>query len=354
MTGGLTRIRAEEALAPSLTDQFLLESEVAQKILAYLPIIARKKQGIRLEDNLELDLGLDSLARIELLVGLEKLFHLDLPEGTGSELFTVKDVVLKIHEHVGSSPGVTKDVIETRRPTWEEILKKEPSPKVQEEIAEGQKAWALVITFLSHLLLRLLFKTLCRLRVFGQEHVPERGPYLLTPNHASFVDAFALGTALPFRVLRHLYFLGFQQFFQHPLSAMFGKAYRVIQVDAETYLFQALQAAAHILRQGEILCIFPEGARSIDGQVKAFKKGTTILAKELNLPLLPVRIIGSFEIWPRGKSYPRPHPLTIVFGPPVTGDELLADGPIPAGEDIYETLAARLRERVVSLNAPPI
>ena len=352
LTGGVPRIQAEEASAPSLTDQPLLESEIAQKILAYLPLIARKKQGIRLEDNLELDLGLDSLARIELLVALEELFPIDLPEGTGSELFTVKDVVLKVQEHVGSYPGVPRDFLEARRPTWGEILKGDPSTKVQEEIVEGQKAWALAVSFLSHVLLRLLFKTLCRLRVFGQEHVPERGPYLITPNHASFIDAFAVGAALPFRILRHLYFLGLQQFFQHPLSAMFGKAYRVIHVDAETYLYQALQAAAYILRQGEILCVFPEGARSIDGQIKPFKKGTTILAKELNLPLLPVRIIGSFEIWPRGKSYPRPHPLTIVFGPPVTGDELLAHGPIPEGEDVYEVLAARLRERVVSLDAP--
>jgi len=352
MTKGVPRVQAEETPAPPPTDPSLLESEVTQKVLAYLPIIARKKQGIHLEDNLELDLGLDSLARIELLVALEELFDIDLPEGIGSELFTVKDVVLTVQEHVGSSLGATKDVIEARRPTWGEILRRAPSPEVQEEIAEGQKPWAVVVSFLSHVLLRLLFKIFCRLRVFGQEHVPERRPYLITPNHASYIDAFAIGAALPFRMLRHLYFLGFQQFFQHPLSAMFGKAYRVIQVDAETYLFQALQAAAYILRRGESLCIFPEGARSIDGQVKPFKKGTTILARELNLPLLPVRIIGSFEIWPRGKSYPRPHPLTIIFGPPVTGDELLAQGPVPAGEDIYEALAARLRERVVTLDAP--
>lgn len=351
-TGGCSRIEAEEAPAPPVTDRPLLESAVTQKILGYLPTIARKKEGIRLEDNLELDLGLDSLARIELLVALEELFDIRLPEGTGSELLTVRDVVLKVQEHVGSAPGATKALLETRRPTWGEILRGEPAPEVQEEIAAGQATWAVIVTLLSHLLFRLLFTTLCRLRVFGRGHVPERGPYLITPNHASFVDAFALGAALPFRKVRHLYFLGFQQFFQHPLTAMFGKAYRVIQVDAETYLLQALQAAAYVLRKGETLCVFPEGARSIDGQIKAFKKGTAILAKELDLPLLPVRIIGSFEIWPRGQRYPRPHPLTIVFGPPVTVDELLAEGPIPEGEDLYEALATRLRERVVNLDAP--
>jgi long-chain acyl-CoA synthetase len=130
---------------------------------------------------------------------------------------------------------------------------------------------------------------------------------------------------------------------------MFGKAYRVIHVDADTYLFQALQAAAYVLRQGEFLCVFPEGSRSIDGQIKPFKKGVSILAKELNLPLLPVRILGSFDIWPRGKRFPRLRPLTIVFGPPVTVQELLDEGPIPPEADLYDVIAARLRERVAAL-----
>jgi 1-acyl-sn-glycerol-3-phosphate acyltransferase len=105
------------------------------------------------------------------------------------------------------------------------------------------------------------------------------------------------------------------------------------------------------LQQGEILCIFPEGARSIDGEIKPFKKGVAILAKELNRPLLPARLIGSFEIWPRGESFPRPHPLTIIFGPPVTVEELLSQEPIPPEADLYEVITARLRDRVAALTA---
>ncbi|MFQ5657145.1 MAG: lysophospholipid acyltransferase family protein, partial [Candidatus Methylomirabilales bacterium] len=165
-----------------------------------------------------------------------------------------------------------------------------------------------------------------------------------------YVDGFAMGAALPFRITRHIHFLGLRQFFENPISAMFGKAYRVIQVDAETFLFQALRTAAHVLRQGEILCVFPEGGRSIDGEIKPFKKGVAILARVGELPLLPVRILGSFEIWPRGRSYPLPHPMTIIFGPPVTVGELLAQEPVPPGADIFEVIATRLRERVAALS----
>lgn len=344
-------LRAEEdqALPPSQSDQELLASPVTGRVLEYLPVVARKKKGIRLQDNLELDLGLDSLSRIELTVALEELFGVDLPAGVGSELFTVRDVVVKVQEYLDEHTEAIKEEQKVRRPSWNEILAGEPPEMVRAEIAEGNKPWAIAVSFLSHKILRLVFRLLCRLRVHGLNHVPDRGPCLITPNHASYIDGFAIGAVLPFRLVRRLSFLGFQQFFQNPITAMFGKAYRVIHVDADTYLFQALRAAAYVLRQGELLCIFPEGARSIDGQIKPFKKGVSILAKELNLPLLPVRILGSFEIWPRGKWFPRPHLLTIIFGPPVTVEELLGEGPIPPGADAYETIAARLRERVAAL-----
>ncbi len=343
------RVVVGERPPPSETDQALLESPVTEKVLACLAVVSRKKKEIHLDDNLELDLGLDSLTRLELVVALEEQFGIALPTETGSELFTVRDVALKLQEHLEEWKETVERESESRRPPWKEILAGEPPQRVQAEIVAGKKPWALVVTFLSKLFLYLVFKLLCRLRVYGLDHVPDKGPYLITSNHCSYVDGFALGVALPFSILRHLHFLGLQQFFRNPINAMFGKAYGVIKVDAETYLFQALRAAAHVLRQGEILCVFPEGGRSIDGEIKPFKKGVSILAKELNLPLLPVRILGSFDIWPRGKRFPRLHPLTIVFGPPVTVQELLDEGPIPPEADLYEVIAARLRERVAAL-----
>ncbi len=334
---------------PLASDQELWENPITQKVLTALPVLSRKKHGIRLDDNLELDLGLDSLSRVELVVALEELFDINLPAESGSEFFTVRDVVLGIQECLGerSEAGVAETA--ARRPHWIKILEGKPPEPVLADIAAADKPWALAVSFLSHKILRLLFRLLCRFQVHGLEHVRDRGPYLITPNHASYIDGFAIGAAVPFGLVRHLYFLGFQQFFQNPITAMLAKAYRIIQVDAETYLFQALRAATHVLKQGEVLCVFPEGARSIDGEIKPFKKGVAILAKELNLPLLPARILGSFDIWPRGRSYPVPHPLTIVFGPPVTVEELLAEEPVPAGADDHDVIAARLQKRVAAL-----
>ncbi|HYB73757.1 MAG TPA: lysophospholipid acyltransferase family protein, partial [Candidatus Sulfotelmatobacter sp.] len=126
-----------------------------------------------------------------------------------------------------------------------------------------------------------------------------------------------------------------------------GRCLRVIPVDLDAHLYRALQASAHVLRQGKILCIFPEGSRSIDGTPQPFKRGAAILAKELEVPLVPARIRGSFEAWPRFGTLPRPHRLDVVFGKPVTAGELLAMG--GAEPDEYDRIAARLRDRVLAL-----
>ena len=91
----------------------------------------------------------------------------------------------------------------------------------------------------------------------------------------------------------------------------------------------------------KIICIFPEGSRSIDTNIQEFKKGIGILAKELdNITLIPVYIKGTHFAWPRTKRFPRFYPLRVSFGKPVLGQEL--------GND-YETITKGLREEVLKL-----
>ncbi|MFQ5658331.1 MAG: AMP-binding protein, partial [Candidatus Methylomirabilales bacterium] len=182
------RPKVAERSPPTEADQALVQTPVAQKIVSSLTVLGRKKEETHLDDNLELDLGLDSLTRIELVVALEEQFGIALPAETGSELFTVRDVVLKVQEHLEQRPEAVEKERESRRPPWKEILAGEPPERVQAEIVTGRKPWALAVTLFSKLILRLVFKLLCRFRVYGLEHVPDRGPYLITPNHCSYVD----------------------------------------------------------------------------------------------------------------------------------------------------------------------
>jgi long-chain acyl-CoA synthetase len=105
-----------------------------------------------------------------------------------------------------------------------------------------------------------------------------------------------------------------------------------------------MQIGAAGLKRNRVLLIFPEGTRSIDGRVAEFKKGAAILAFELNTPVVPVGIRGTFEAWPRAGSF-KFHPLEIVFGDPID------PGSFMNSADPYGALTDKLREEVRVLSA---
>jgi long-chain acyl-CoA synthetase len=340
--------RAQETAAaeapPSDADQALLEDEVGRRVLAYLRE-AVGKPAVRLDDNLELDLGMDSLARLEMLVGLEEIFNVKIPDEAAAECFTVREVIQRLQTLRGAPAGPAAP---SRRRGWGEILMASPPAQVQALVEGSSRPSANAITATTRGLCVALFRTIYRLRVEGLQHAPASGPLILVANHCSFFDAFILAASLPLRICQQMFYMGFEWFFRHPLLAWWGRGVRVIPVDMDTLLMRALQASAVVLRQGKILCVFPEGERSVDGRVRPFRKGVGILAKELKVPILPAYIAGSFEAWPRGRSFPRIHRLRVRFGPVATPEALLAAGG-PRGVDEYETLVMRLRERVAAL-----
>ena len=338
------------APAPGLSaeDEALLVHPVCRQVMEALAHASQKKGPIELNDGIEIDLGLDSLGRLELIVALEEALEVDLPDELGSEVFTVRELLVKVREYAegAAAPGGGAGA-RARRPSWSQILAVQPSRDLLESLEHGAGREARWVTRATRGISLAALKGVCGLRVWGAENVPAAGPLIIAPNHDSYLDGFIVGTALPFSTLMQLYQLGFEEFFRHPLVAWWARRVRVIPVDLDVHLFRALQASAHVLRQGKFLCIFPEGGRSIDGTPAPFKRGVAILAKELGVPIVPARIRGSFEAWPRFRSLPRPHRMEVVFGKPVTAGELLGMGGPEVDE--YDRIAARLRDVVLGL-----
>ena len=127
------------------------------------------------------------------------------------------------------------------------------------------------------------------------------------------------------------------------------KYIRVIPIDPGMHFVEAMQASSYVLKNNKIVCIFPEGERTIDGEIKEFKKGVGILAKELNVSLVPVYITGSYESWPRTKRFPKPHPIKITFGKPFDFEELKKEGLRLGAKDDYGAIAFGIREEVIKL-----
>jgi len=112
----------------------------------------------------------------------------------------------------------------------------------------------------------------------------------------------------------------------------------VIPVDMETRLSSAMQLSAHVLRRGKVLCVFPEGGRSRDGGIKEFKKGVGIISRELDIPIVPAAIRGTYEMLRVGGKFPKPAKVSVTFGKPV----------YPEGMD-YDEIVKKLYDEVVKL-----
>jgi len=295
------------------TDSDLFTTPVGKKLLDCLRPFSAKK-AIVPDDNLELDLGLDSLARVELVVSIEQSFGISLPDTFGSEVFTVKDVVLKIAELLAAGPVLAGRNI---RLSWAQILAQDPEQETLSTIRLEFGPILGAVRSLLKLLFTLVMKVYGRLSVTGIENLPDKGPYIIAPNHLSLADAPFVGAAISRDIAEQLFSLGASDYFQGPIMSPLAWLLHVIPVDMEARLYNALQLSAYVLRRGKILLVFPEGGRSRDGRTREFKKGVGIIARELNVPIVPVAISGTYEMLPPGRFFPRPARISISFGKPV-------------------------------------
>ncbi len=321
-------------------EELQAQDEISQVIIDALRQFLKDRQGISPEDNLELDLGLDSLSKIELIVSLEKAFSIKLPENFLSDIHTVGELTEKIR--LQTSQGFSAETI--GKTSWKNILAQEPREKI---LLEESKALLLPV-FLMHTLLRLLCKLFFRLEARGVQNIPVNRTYILTPNHTSYLDGFVLLLSLPFSYFRNIYTLGLRDFFTGAVKGWLAKLSHVIPIDSASYLNKALQTSAYVLKNGHSMSVFPEGGRSLDGNLMEFKKGVGILAIETSAAVVPVFIEGAIDALPRTAVWPRPAKITVTFGSPLYASDIDFSKK-PADMDDYQYFADLLRERVKDL-----
>lgn len=334
------------------TDEELkvLSSDVGRKVIEALKKHTKLERRICLVDHLELDLGIDSLTRVELEVALERSLNIPISNELMAKVFTVKELILEI-EKLSLGKEVRKDAVlkVSNHDVWSDILKIKPSEDVLKKLDLSPGFPSRLAVFLFAEMSLIVFKIFWRLKIVGAKNIPRKGAYILCANHGSYMDGFIICASVPAILRKELFFVGFEAFFKVFLLRNMIKIMRVIPIDPGVNLVEAMQFCAHALRNDKIVCIFPEGNRTPDGEVKEFKKGIGILAKELNVPLLPVYISGSYESWPRTKTLPRLHPIRIIFGKPFAFEELKKEGLKLGAQDDYEAIALGIREEVIKL-----
>jgi len=287
--------------------------------------------------NLELDFGFDSLERVELLSTVQETFQVQIPDESAAQIFTVEELVEAVEERL-TGETTEKDV----RLSWKTILREPLQPEDLRRVQQLLEPQPL-IEFAFYLVAKLVYVlslVFFRLKVTGKNNLPHEYPYLICPNHLSFLDAFVLVSPFPYRIIKRIFFLGYADYFNRPLLSFLGRLIRVVPVDADRHLRQALRLGAEGLRRDFILCVFPEGERSIDGTLKPFRKGPAILAKAMGVPVVPTAIAGTYEAWPRGVAKIRLHPVQVRFGEPLDH---------PSEEETYDAFNDRLFKAVEEL-----
>jgi 1-acyl-sn-glycerol-3-phosphate acyltransferase len=192
---------------------------------------------------------------------------------------------------------------------------------------------------LSRLIGRLFF----RLRIIHRERMIQAGPVILAMNHQSYLDPPFAGTACD----RAIYFLARRTLMDVPLLGSLLPKLNVIPVNQEGIDRSALKALIHVLKSGNAALVFPEGARTLDGDLQPAQPGLGLVIAKTLAPVVPMRIFGAREALPRGGGSLRFVPITIVVGEPIffTAADLGS-----RGSDLYGRLSQRVMNAIAALH----
>jgi 1-acyl-sn-glycerol-3-phosphate acyltransferase len=194
-----------------------------------------------------------------------------------------------------------------------------------------------------YLLSNLVGKVALDFKVYGRENLIEEGAAILASNHQSYLDPPCIGMACR----NEIYYLARKTLFERPLIGPLLKRLNTVPVDRDRGDVSSIKAIIRLLRAGGRVIIFPEGTRSSDGQLQPARAGLGMIIAKTLVPVVPIRIFGSFEALPRAGSF-KPRPVSVVVGKPIrfTADDVKGD------RDVYQNLSNRVMEEIASLELP--
>lgn len=166
---------------------------------------------------------------------------------------------------------------------------------------------------------RILTVLWFRIRVDGRHHLPTEGGAMLLSTHQSVMDPVLVGLACN----RNLNFLARHTLFRNRAFAFLLTVLDSIEIDRERGGLTGLKEMLSRLKRGELVLLFPEGTRTLDGSILPIKPGFIPVAKRSEVPLVPVAVVGAFECMPKGAKWIYPKPIAVVFGKPISAEEYL-------------------------------
>ena len=176
----------------------------------------------------------------------------------------------------------------------------------------------------------LLFHTLCPVRYYGLENINDaQAPYILISNHRAFVDPFALAVPTKRYEIR---FIGKRELTKNKLLEWAVRHLHMIPVSRHATDMAAMRACMQVLKEGNVLGIFPEGTRHLPELMQTVESGAALIALRADVPLIPAYIDGRIRPF---------HKTRVYFGAPMQIDDLKAQG---TNSDTVKQLCERIRQ----------
>jgi long-chain acyl-CoA synthetase len=323
----------------SVEDRNLLDNEAAKIVWDWL---GKRYAEHRLtpDTSPQLDLGIDSMEWLNITTEIGQRAGVELSEKVIAEVETVRDLLRAVVEASESGEEGKPQALALEKP--DEALNEqqkqwlEPLGPVRSKLA-GALFWTN----------RCLMRALFRVEAKGMDNLPDKRPFILAPNHVSYLDPLVVGATLTRRQASETYWAGWTgAAFANPITRFFSRLGQVVPIDPERAVHSSLAFCAAVLKREKNLVMFPEGQRSLDGKLQSFKPGIGLLLEHYDVPVVPVYIHGAHEALPPGKFLPRPRRITVTFGKPVRVRDLEPAGP---DDKPHLRIAAALRDHLAQL-----
>jgi 1-acyl-sn-glycerol-3-phosphate acyltransferase len=166
---------------------------------------------------------------------------------------------------------------------------------------------------------RLYLASWHRLEILGRGHIPSKLPFVLVANHASHLDALVLAAPLPWRLRDQIFPIAAgDTFFETPATAAFAalllNALPLWRKKCGPHAIEELRQ--RLVEEPCAYILFPEGTRSRNGDMSAFKPGLGMLVAETSVPVVPCHLQGTFQALPPHQRWPRFRKITLRIGEP--------------------------------------
>lgn len=172
---------------------------------------------------------------------------------------------------------------------------------------------------LTRIVFIIYFRVFHCLRYRRCENLPGQGPAIIAPNHVSYYDACVIPAGIPYRMR----FMAMEPLFRIPILGWWISLYGAFPVKQEAPDKSAVVETLKVLKNNEVVLIFPEGGRSATGKLCPFEPGVARLALATGATIVPVSIVGAYEAWPRQNLLPRWfRPIIVTYHAPITVERL--------------------------------